>query len=604
MKIIVSLMVFALIISLSAQMFFPLAFADAPKYEKVLKVVSGSQSDLTTFTYNGHNVSKGFAVDISMMAAVEPNVWSFSKALFAVSLASAWSETPYPYDVSYSYEPQVSDMWVKVQGDSNFRIETGGIADNTGTGGSCAVSWKILLDILLTILPPIIQYLAQHPPLASWQSDLHWAEAIDTSKPLYEGGHLNPTYNPCVKTAGCDFNSLFFQNGYQYLTITAGADICLVRGWWARGDYWYWESIPIGTYSVTFQVEVPVTNEPETPSTPSGPTSGYRNVEYAYFTSTTDPNGDNVRYQFEFTGPSTNVSFTTGWYASGQTGSLTVMWKTTDPLGTYQIRVRAQDIYEEWSCWSPYLTVSIVNRAPNTPSTPSGPPCGYADTSYSCSTNTTDPDGDNVRYQFDWGEGSTTTTGWYVSGSTASASHTWSSLGTYYVKGRAQDSYGAWSGWSSNLTVTISSESGDGGGGGVGCPTLFAWNGRAYVEEALLDIHALGDVTVDYRLEYLKPFGSFCMLSLRELDNYTSHIDQVKLYAVDAEGNWHECSLILALHSQLGKVTTQMLYDDNTRIDLTPKERISLLFTLPEGLSNIQYFIFELNGYNPKDRLE
>jgi hypothetical protein len=101
---------------------------------------------------------------------------------------------------------------------------------------------------------------------------------------------------------------------------------------------------------------------PNTPSTPSGPTSGYRNVWYTYSTSTTDPDGDNVRYQFEFTGPSTNASFTTGWYVSGQTGSITVMWETTDPLGTYQIRARAQDVYEEWSNWSPYLTVNIVNR--------------------------------------------------------------------------------------------------------------------------------------------------------------------------------------------------------------------------------------------------
>ena len=98
-------------------------------------------------------------------------------------------------------------------------------------------------------------------------------------------------------------------------------------------------------------------NPPNTPSTPSGPTSGYRNVWYTYSATATDPDGDNIRYEFEFSGPIPTVSFTTGWYASGQTGSLTVMWETTDPLGTYQIRVRAQDVYGEWSNWSPYLTV-------------------------------------------------------------------------------------------------------------------------------------------------------------------------------------------------------------------------------------------------------
>jgi len=95
-------------------------------------------------------------------------------------------------------------------------------------------------------------------------------------------------------------------------------------------------------------------NAPNTPSTPSGQTTVYRNVEYTYSTSTTDPDGDNVQYQFEFTGPSLNVSYTM------ETGSITVMWENEDPLGTYQVRVRAQDVYEEWSYWSPYLTVNLV----------------------------------------------------------------------------------------------------------------------------------------------------------------------------------------------------------------------------------------------------
>ena len=35
-------------------------------------------------------MSKGFAVSVSMMAAVEPNEWGFSKAAFAVSLGDVW----------------------------------------------------------------------------------------------------------------------------------------------------------------------------------------------------------------------------------------------------------------------------------------------------------------------------------------------------------------------------------------------------------------------------------------------------------------------------------------------------------------------------------
>jgi len=74
----------------------------------------------------------------------------------------------------------------------------------------------------------------------------------------------------------------------------------------------------------------------------------------------------------------------------------------------------------------------------------------------------------------------------------------------------------------------------------------------------------------------------------------------VKLYAVDADGNWHECNLILAQHSQLGQVTTTLLYDDDVRVDLAPEETTQLYFLLPKDIRNIQYFIFELNGYNRK----
>lgn len=110
-----------------------------------------------------------------------------------------------------------------------------------------------------------------------------------------------------------------------------------------------------------------------------------------------------------------------------------------------------------WGNPNIYLHIPPSNSPPNTPATPSGPTSGYAGISYTYTTSTTDPDGDSVRYQFDWGDDSTTTTGWYAPGTQASASHSWSSPGIYNVKVRAQDSLNAWSGWSPSLTVNIES---------------------------------------------------------------------------------------------------------------------------------------------------
>ncbi len=96
------------------------------------------------------------------------------------------------------------------------------------------------------------------------------------------------------------------------------------------------------------------------------------------------------------------------------------------------------------------------NHPPHTPSSPSGPDSGTPGTSYSVSATTTDPDGDDVAYNFDWGD--ETESGWtsFVrSGGSASLSHSWSSQGTFDVRARAKDTYGAKSGWSVAHQIVI-----------------------------------------------------------------------------------------------------------------------------------------------------
>ncbi|MRS05392.1 glycosyl hydrolase family protein, partial [bacterium] len=64
---------------------------------------------------------------------------------------------------------------------------------------------------------------------------------------------------------------------------------------------------------------------------------------------------------------------------------------------------------------------------PGNPFSPSGPISGVTGTSYIYSTSATDPGGDQVKYTFDWGDGTIQTeTGLVNSGITASATHSWS----------------------------------------------------------------------------------------------------------------------------------------------------------------------------------
>jgi hypothetical protein len=69
---------------------------------------------------------------------------------------------------------------------------------------------------------------------------------------------------------------------------------------------------------------------------------------------------------------------------------------------------------------------------------------------------TTDPQGDDIYYLFNWGD--RTYSGWlgpYPSGTTAQASHTWRRQGAYNIKVKARDSNGYESQWSDPLQVNL-----------------------------------------------------------------------------------------------------------------------------------------------------
>jgi hypothetical protein len=96
------------------------------------------------------------------------------------------------------------------------------------------------------------------------------------------------------------------------------------------------------------------------------------------------------------------------------------------------------------------------NTPPSAPSVPSGETTGYHGTSYTYVTTATDPDGDTLYYRFDWGDGITSSwLGPYASGELCSASHRWSTPGSYQMKTRAKDNYGAESNWSSGLSIEM-----------------------------------------------------------------------------------------------------------------------------------------------------
>ncbi len=195
---------------------------------------------------------------------------------------------------------------------------------------------------------------------------------------------------------------------------------------------------------------------PNKTSQPSGDTLANRSILYTYSTSTTDPDGDDIYYWFDW-GDQTN----SGWigpYPSGATVNASNSW---DAPGDYKVKCKAKDTYgaERGDGWSDPLTVTITNRAPSISSKPSGETSGYISYLYSYSTIATDPDGDDIYYWFDWGD--QTNSGWegpYDSGATGvKIYHEWTQPGNYSIKAKAKDEYDleTEAGWSEPLNVTI-----------------------------------------------------------------------------------------------------------------------------------------------------
>jgi hypothetical protein len=116
------------------------------------------------------------------------------------------------------------------------------------------------------------------------------------------------------------------------------------------------QQYPLISQSVKFvgDQSLRVNDCPNTPATPSGPSSGVTGTSYTYSSNAIDINGHQVYFMFDW-GDGTN----SGWIGqinSGAIGSGTYTWNTQ---GTYQIKVKAKDTCGAESPWSSPLPVNI-----------------------------------------------------------------------------------------------------------------------------------------------------------------------------------------------------------------------------------------------------
>lgn len=101
------------------------------------------------------------------------------------------------------------------------------------------------------------------------------------------------------------------------------------------------------------------------------------------------------------------------------------------------------------------LNISYANAPPKVPSKPYGAPIWLRNRALKFTASSYDPNGDQLNYTFDWGDGTNSTTTLVSSGTKASLSHIWSKPGKYLVKCKATDINDAASGWSDSRPVRI-----------------------------------------------------------------------------------------------------------------------------------------------------
>jgi len=124
----------------------------------------------------------------------------------------------------------------------------------------------------------------------------------------------------------------------------------------------------------------------------------------------------------------------------------------SDGIGDLPYNIPGGNNHDKYPLMKPW---NFLNNPPNKPSKPVGQINGTKGISYLYTSNTTDPDGDQVYYIWDWGDDSFSQwLGPLDSGLMTNALHSWAK-GSYNIRVKAKDIYGSESDWSEPLEVSM-----------------------------------------------------------------------------------------------------------------------------------------------------
>lgn len=139
---------------------------------------------------------------------------------------------------------------------------------------------------------------------------------------------------------------------------------------------------------------------PDEPDKPDGPNEGIEREELIFSANTSDFEGHDIYYKFDWG----NETYS-DWYGPYNSSVKIELSHAWNEPGNYDIRVKAKDVYNKESRWSESHTIKIFdNQLPRAPIM-QGKRIGKTGELYKLTISSKDPDGHDVFYYINWGDG-------------------------------------------------------------------------------------------------------------------------------------------------------------------------------------------------------
>jgi hypothetical protein len=276
--------------------------------------------------------------------------------------------------------------------------------------------------------------------------------------PQIPGGYVNISCNVTDNVAVDEVwvNITYPDSSYHNKTMLGGSyyfnDTYFLRGVYSF-FIWANDTNKNSNISTTYSFEI-INQPPYVPSNPY-PVNGSFNIDVNVTLSWTggDPDGDNVTYTIYFGNTSSPSKI-----VDNQTNTTYDLYFLEDNT-TYYWRIVAWDHYNAFTKSPMWWFSTFDNKHPLKPTIQSYPAYGRPGTLLEFSAISTDPDGDQIYYKWDWGDDSYSDwLGPFESGDAISSEHAWEN-GNFSIYVKTKDIHGAESNWSDPAGITIEDES-------------------------------------------------------------------------------------------------------------------------------------------------